>query len=221
MMSLQEASMGEGISNLLAKTPDSFLTAIKWLVRAMLIIFAIYVLERTLIDNDYKLISKNIILPLYFIMPSLVIFRAAATIIKSRLNAKGGEFKEINHQYKLGTLSIIGTFCVIIFMLLSYASYNEDIVNLIYDNYYLFLALFAIYVSVYIIFTIKLYKESDEFSKKDQLFSNFIAIWFYAILFPAWWLLWRFQILPEPNGWIIYGLTMLVGVVTMVYRQKI
>ena len=59
----------------------------------------------------------------------------------------------------------------------------------------------------------------DELEVADNLWASLIGFYAYAILFPAWWALWRLGRVSEPDDWAIFGTSMIVACVAYLVRK--
>lgn len=59
----------------------------------------------------------------------------------------------------------------------------------------------------------------DEVEVADNLWGSLIGFYAYAILFPAWWCLWKIRLVGEPDQWVIYGVAMLTATAAYAYRK--
>ena len=51
----------------------------------------------------------------------------------------------------------------------------------------------------------------DEVEVADNLWGSLIGFYTYAILFPLWWALAELDRAPEPDDWVIFGVSMIVA----------
>jgi hypothetical protein len=65
----------------------------------------------------------------------------------------------------------------------------------------------------------KFFVNVDEVEVADNLWGSLVGFYAYALLFPAWWALNRLGQVPEPDDWVIFGTSMLTGVVVYLYRK--
>lgn len=59
----------------------------------------------------------------------------------------------------------------------------------------------------------------DELELADNLWGSLVAFYTYAILFPAWWALATIGQAPEPDQWVIYGVTLAAGGAAYLFRK--
>lgn len=59
----------------------------------------------------------------------------------------------------------------------------------------------------------------DELELADNLWGSLVAIYTYAILFPAWWALAAIGQASEPDDWVIYGVTLAAGGAAYLFRK--
>lgn len=222
MTSLTEAKMSKDLTDFIFKTPSISEKILTWALRGLASLIIVDFLNRKLLKLPYDIINnhfKNIISSTFLLVILVnVTFKLSRFLFNSK-NLSKIEIKERNYQIKLHFISLLSAIYLIIFATAAILSQKSHIVSFISDYKPYFLIVFSVYLISYIYIIYKLFKSSDELFVIDQLWANFIAIWFYAILFPAWWLLSEFNFLNEPNGWIIYALTMTVGLAVYIYRQ--
>lgn len=65
----------------------------------------------------------------------------------------------------------------------------------------------------------RFYKSIDEVELLDNLWANSAAYGAYALLFPAWWVLGKTGIAPEPNHWLIFLAALGAGLVAYLGRK--
>ena len=59
----------------------------------------------------------------------------------------------------------------------------------------------------------------DEVELADNLWGSLIGFYAYALLFPAWWALWKIGRAPEPDDWLIFGAAMVTATVAYLVRK--
>lgn len=59
----------------------------------------------------------------------------------------------------------------------------------------------------------------DEVELADNLWASLIGFYAYAIIFPAWWLLARMRLLPQPDQWIVFAAVMIVATAAYACRK--
>ena len=59
----------------------------------------------------------------------------------------------------------------------------------------------------------------DEVELADNLWGSLIGFYAYALLFPAWWALWKIGRAPEPDDWLIFGAAMVTAMIAYVVRK--
>lgn len=215
--------MGKTLISLIARTPSTLQRILRWSGWAIAAFIVVDLLIGTIIGKEYMLASKHL-RPM--IASSAMIFLGSYVIIKICINFQelttlnSLELKERNNQIKQYIISFASGLYIVSFIIIAKLSYNVIYIDWVMNNKAITIAIFTIYVFSYIYLIYTLLSNADELFITDQLWANFIAIWFYAIFFPSWWILHRFKLSPEPNDWVIYGLTMLVGMAVLTYRQK-
>jgi len=65
----------------------------------------------------------------------------------------------------------------------------------------------------------KFFVSVDEVEVADNLWGSLIGFYAYAILFPAWWALWKVRLVAEPDHWVIYGVAMITATAAYAYRK--
>lgn len=65
----------------------------------------------------------------------------------------------------------------------------------------------------------RFFKNVDEVEVADNLWSSLVGFYAYGILFPSWWALNRLGQAPEPDGWLIFGASMITAVGVYLYRK--
>ncbi len=223
MMSLMEAKMGKKLISLIARTRDNLIMVLTLAGFAIITFLLVDIFLGMALGRKYILITKNtelfLSLSATIILASSLIIRLYFFLIRSK-SLNNIEMKEYKYQKKQNIFGFLNIIYLSIFYIISIKSYDGQFVERVIENKMVSLSLLACYLISYIYIIYKLFKQLDEFFMIDQLWANFVAIWFYAIFFPTWWILCRFKFVIEPNDWIIYGLTMLVGMITLAYRQK-
>jgi hypothetical protein len=58
-------------------------------------------------------------------------------------------------------------------------------------------------------FSWRFFAAVDEVEVNDNLWASLIGFYVYGFAFPTWWALSWLEVLPEPNGWILYAAAML------------
>ena len=223
MMSLMEAKMGKKLISLIAKTPDKLRMVLTLAGFAIITFLLVDIFLGMALGRKYILITKNtglfLSLIAIIILIAPLIIKICFSLIRSK-SLNNLEMKEYNYQKNQVVFGFLNIAYLLIFYIISRKSYDSQFVEWVIENKVISLLLLVCYVMSYLYIIYRIFKQSDEFFMVDQLWANFIAIWFYAIFFPIWWILYRFKIVIEPNDWIIYGLTMVVGMITLAYRQK-
>jgi len=59
----------------------------------------------------------------------------------------------------------------------------------------------------------------DEVELADNLWGSLIGFYTYAMLFPAWWALWKLQQMSEPNDWAIFATALIVTLAVYAWRK--
>lgn len=65
----------------------------------------------------------------------------------------------------------------------------------------------------------RFFKSVDEVEVADNLWGSLIGFYVYAILFPTWWVLSKTQLLPPPDQWVIYGVSLATATAAYFYRK--
>ena len=65
----------------------------------------------------------------------------------------------------------------------------------------------------------KFFVSVDEVEVADNLWGSLIGFYAYAILFPLWWALNKLDRAPEPDQWLIYGVSMSVALAAYGVRK--
>jgi hypothetical protein len=63
------------------------------------------------------------------------------------------------------------------------------------------------------------YRAIDELEIMDNLWSSTASYYVFAILIPAWWLLWKMEAAPEPNVWVIFFAALAAGLGVYGWRK--
>lgn len=78
----------------------------------------------------------------------------------------------------------------------------------------------AVLLAIVVVFgSWRFFASVDELEVADNLWGSLIGLYTYAILFPLWWALNRLGYAPEPDHWIIYGATMVAGLLGYALRK--
>lgn len=59
----------------------------------------------------------------------------------------------------------------------------------------------------------------DEVEVADNLWGSLFGFYFYAILFPSWWALYKLDQVREPNNWAIFISSMVAALLVYGYRK--
>ena len=59
----------------------------------------------------------------------------------------------------------------------------------------------------------------DEVELADNLWGSLIGFYVYAILFPAWYAMYKLGKAPEPDDWLIFGAAMITASVAYGFRK--
>lgn len=62
-------------------------------------------------------------------------------------------------------------------------------------------------------------KSVDEVEVADNLWASTAGFYFYMILFPVWWVLWKARIAVEPMDWIILAASLGFGTIVYLFRK--
>jgi len=77
----------------------------------------------------------------------------------------------------------------------------------------------ALLVAAFLVGCLGYWRAIDELEIMDNLWSSTASYYAFAILIPAWWLLWKMEGAPEPNLWTIFFASLLVGLAVYGWRK--
>lgn len=80
-------------------------------------------------------------------------------------------------------------------------------------------AIVALLIAIFSYGTWRFAREIDEVEMADNLWGSTAGYYAYAVLFPAWWLLWKMEALREPNGWAIFWVAFVAAGAVYLWRK--
>ena len=65
----------------------------------------------------------------------------------------------------------------------------------------------------------RFFESVDEVELADNLWGSLIGFYAYVLLFPAWWALWKLGQAPEPDDWVILGVSVVTATAAYLLRK--
>lgn len=78
-------------------------------------------------------------------------------------------------------------------------------------------AAFAILATIY--GSWRFFASVDEVEVTDNLWGSLIGFYAYVLLFPTWWVLWKVNLVREPDDWAIFAAALLIALAAYAYRK--